>query len=119
MNFDIVTSVRTTLNIDDDALAMTRRHAKERGILPGQTASDLIHREVGSLPRFELKDGWVVFDHPQGALPLTSELVAAAAELDYVEEYQRALQNDIPVWTHGPDAIPVTSELVCDLAEDE
>lgn len=82
--------MRTTINIEDDAIVMIKNYAQEREISLGQAASDLIHRGVESLPRFAMKDGWVVFDLPPGSPALTSDAVAAAEEADYLEEHRRA-----------------------------
>ena len=83
-------SMRTTINIEDDAIVMIKSYAEEREISLGQAASDLIHRGAESLPRFETKGGWVVFDVPAGTPALTSDAVAAAEEADYLEEHRRA-----------------------------
>ena len=82
--------MRTTLNIEGDALLMIRKYAEERGISLGQAASDLVHRGAESLPRFERKNGWVVFDLPPGTPPITSEMLDEREKADIDEEYRRA-----------------------------
>ena len=82
--------MRTTLNIDDDALLVIKKYAGERDISLGQAASDLVHRGAESLPRFKTKNGWVVFDLPPGTPPLTNEMLDQWEEEDYAEEHRRA-----------------------------
>ena len=83
--------MRTTLNIEDEAVAQLKKYAEERDISLGQAASDLIHRGIESLPKFKTKGGWVVFDLPPGSPPLTNELLDKWEAEDYEEEYQRAM----------------------------
>jgi hypothetical protein len=83
--------MRTTLNIEDEAVAQLKKYAEERDISLGQAASDLIHRGIESLPKFKTKGGWVVFDLPPGSAPLTNELLDKWEAEDYEEEYQRAM----------------------------
>ena len=47
--------MRTTLNIEDEAVSLLKKYAQERDISLGQAASDLIHRGVESLPQFKTK----------------------------------------------------------------
>jgi len=82
--------MRTTLNIDDEALLVIKKYAEEREISLGQAASDLVHRGAGNLPRFKTKNGWVVFDLPPGAPPLTGELLDEWEKAEHVEEHRRA-----------------------------
>lgn len=82
--------MRTTLNIEDDAMAVIRKYAEERGISLGQAASDLVHRGAESAPRFKTKDGWVVFELPPETPPLTGELLDEWDEEDHQEEQRRA-----------------------------
>lgn len=82
--------MRTTLNIEDDALEVIKKYAGERDISLGQAASDLVHRGAESLPQFKTKNGWVIYDLPSDAPPLTSETLDAWEAADYDEEYRRA-----------------------------
>ena len=82
--------MRTTLNIEDEAVSLLKKYAQERDISLGQAASDLIHRGVESLPQFKTKGGWVIFDLPAGAPPLTNELLDKWESEEYEEEYRRA-----------------------------
>jgi hypothetical protein len=83
-------SVRTTLNIEDEALSVIRKYAEERGISHGQAASDLVHRGAGSLPQFKTKNGWVVFELPPEASPITSEMLDEWEKVEHEEEHRRA-----------------------------
>jgi hypothetical protein len=76
--------MRTTLNIEDDALLLIKRYAEDREISLGRAASDLIHRGAEGIPRFETKNGWVVFDVPPGEVSVEDE------KADYDEEFRRA-----------------------------
>ncbi len=82
--------MRTTLNIEDEALAAVKRHADARKISLGQAASDLIYRGAGSVPQFKMKNGWVIFDLPENSPQITNETLDALEEADYVEEHRRA-----------------------------
>ncbi len=82
--------MRTTLNIEDDALSVIRKYAEERDISLGQAASDLVHRGAENLPVFKTKNGWVVFELPEGTPPLTDELLDEWETAEHVEEHRRA-----------------------------
>jgi hypothetical protein len=82
--------MRTTLNIDDDALAALREYAEKHRLSLGEAASDLISRGVEATPKFKKKNGWVILDLPSGAPPLTNELLDQWEKEDYEEEYRRA-----------------------------
>jgi hypothetical protein len=82
--------MRTTLNIEDEALSVIRKYAAEREISLGQAASDLVHRGAASLPRFKKKNGWVVFDLPPGTPPLTNQLLDEWEKAEHDEEHRRA-----------------------------
>ena len=82
--------MRTTLNIEDDALSVIRQYAEEREISLGQAASDLVHRGASSLPRFKTKNGWVIFELPPGAPELTNETLDEWEKEEHEEEHRRA-----------------------------
>ena len=73
------------MNIEEGAMVMLKRYAEDREISLGQAASDLIHRGMESRPRFETKNGWVVFDVPAGP-----DIVPESEQAEYDEEYRRA-----------------------------
>jgi hypothetical protein len=83
--------MRTTLNIDDDALAAIRKYAEERNIPLGRAASDLVTRGVENLPKFRKKNGFVIFDFPPDAPPMSPELLKKWQEEDYEDEYRRTI----------------------------
>ncbi len=82
--------MRTTLNIEDDALLVIKKYAEERDISLGQAASDLVHRGAESVLPFKMKNGWVIFDVPPGTPPLTNEILDEWEQADYEEEHRRA-----------------------------
>jgi hypothetical protein len=83
--------MRTTLNIEDEALATLRKYAEDRHLSLGQAASDLISRGAEAVPKFKKKNGWVILDLPPGQPPLTTERVKQIQEEFDEEEYQRAM----------------------------
>lgn len=83
--------MRTTLNIEDDALLVIKQYADERAISLGQAASDLIHRGAESLPQFKMKNGWVIFDIPVEKSELTNETLHVWEAEDLEQEYLRAV----------------------------
>jgi len=83
--------MRTTLNIEDEALATLKEYAAKRNLSLGDAASDLIIRGIQNAPKFKMKGGFVVFDLPPGSPPLTMERVKQIEQEDYEEEYQRAI----------------------------
>jgi hypothetical protein len=86
--------MRTTINIEDDALYEIKKYAEERGIALGQAASDLVHRGAESLAKsqtqMETRNGWVIFELPPGSPPLTNETLELFEKDEYEEEYRRA-----------------------------
>jgi hypothetical protein len=83
--------MRTTLNIDDEALAEVRKYAEQRSVSLGEAASSLIFRGAGGLPTFRKKNGWVVFDTPPDASVLTNELLDAWETSDLQDELHNAI----------------------------
>lgn len=86
--------MRTTLNIEDDALLMIKKYAEERGIALGQAVSDLVHRGAESLAQFhthlQTRNGWVVFELPPEAPTLTNELLDDWKKEEHEEEFRDA-----------------------------
>ena len=83
--------MRTTLNIEDEAVSVLKKYAEELKISLGRAASDLIHRGVESLPVFKTRNGFALLELPPGSPPVTSEIVAAIINEGYEEEYRRAM----------------------------
>ena len=82
--------MRTTLNIEDEALSVIKRYAEQREVSLGQAASDLVHRGAESLPRFKTKNGWVVFELPTSAPRLSNEVIDKWEKDEQKEEHRRA-----------------------------
>jgi hypothetical protein len=85
--------MRTTLNIEAEAVAQLKKYAEERDISLGQAASDLIQLGVQSIPVFKFKkrNGFALLELPPGTPPLTEELLAKWEEEEYEEEFKRAM----------------------------
>lgn len=67
--------MRTTLNLEDDAMATARAYARARAIKLGQAVSELIRR--GSTGKVAMKqvDGVWVFDLPPGTPKVSARQV--------------------------------------------
>lgn len=83
--------MRTTLNIDDEALAEVRKYADECSISLSEAATRLIFRGVVNQPEFQLENGWALLTASPGSLPLTNERLTQLEEEDMDEELGRAL----------------------------
>ena len=82
--------MRTTLNIEDEAVLVIKKYAEAREIPLGQAVSELVYRGMENLPYFETKNGWVVFERPSGSPALTSQLVDEYEKNGHDEEYELA-----------------------------
>jgi hypothetical protein len=67
--------MRTTLDIDDNLLAIARVRAREKGISIGAAVSEIMRRGL-DVPRTRSKRGFPVFQLPPGAPIITEEIVA-------------------------------------------
>ena len=67
--------MRTTLNLDDDILALAMRQAKLRGLSLGKTVSDLVRRGLQAPTSSQNKNGLVVFQLPQDSPKVTTDQV--------------------------------------------
>jgi len=67
--------MRTTLNLDDDALEILRQYSQTRSLALGKAASELVRRGAASPTPTRLVDGFVVFDVPPGGPKISSERV--------------------------------------------
>jgi hypothetical protein len=69
--------MRTTLDIDDDVLAIAREIATQRKLAIGKVISDAFRRNLD--PQTEeqpiIKNGFRVFPKRPGAIPVTMEMV--------------------------------------------
>jgi len=59
-------TMRTTLNLDDDAFELAKNYAKDRSITLGKALSELVRRGLAAPTRTRILNGIVVFDVPQG-----------------------------------------------------
>jgi hypothetical protein len=82
--------MRTTLNIEDEALEVIKKYAEERAVSLGRAASDLVHRGAENLPQFKTKNGWALLELPPGSPPLTNEFLDELENAEYEEEFRRA-----------------------------
>ena len=76
--------MRTTLDIDDQLLAIALVPAQEQGVSLGVAVSDLIRRGL-EVRRTRTKRGFPVFEAPPGAPVVTSEMVARYRDDDPTE----------------------------------
>ena len=67
--------MRTTLNLDDDALDLARQYAESRSLALGKAASELMRKGAASATPTRLVNGFVVFDVPADSPQITSERV--------------------------------------------
>ncbi len=72
--------MRTTVNIDADVYRAVASLAAERKSTIGRVLSDLALRGLASSFKVREKDGFPVFDVPDGASPITPEMVREAEE---------------------------------------
>jgi hypothetical protein len=67
--------MRTTLNLDDDALKILREYSEARSLALGKAASELVRKGARAATPTRLVDGFVVFDIPRGGPKISSERV--------------------------------------------
>ena len=67
--------MRTTLDIDDEMLAVARVRAREKGISIGAAVSELMRKGL-EVPMRKSKRGFPIFDLPPDGPIITSEMVA-------------------------------------------
>jgi hypothetical protein len=67
--------MRTTLNLDDDALRLLREYAQTRILSLGKAASELIRLGANAPVRMEMVNGFCSFILPKGGRKITSEQV--------------------------------------------
>ena len=67
--------MRTTLDIDDNLMAIARVRAREGGISIGAAVSEIMRRGL-EVPRRRSKRGFPVFVPPPGSPIVTDEIVA-------------------------------------------
>ena len=67
--------MRTTLNLDDDAIELVRQYSESRSIALGKAASELVRKGSTAETPTRLVHGFVVFDVPPDSPPITTERV--------------------------------------------
>ena len=67
--------MRTTLNIDDDAMQMVRQYSEARSLALGAAASELLRKGFLSPTPTRIVNGIVVFDVPADDPPITNEKI--------------------------------------------
>lgn len=77
--------MRTTLDIDDQLLAIARVRAREKGISLGAAVSEIMRRGL-EVRRTRTKRGFPVFEAPPGTPIITDEMVARYRDEDQTEE---------------------------------
>jgi hypothetical protein len=77
--------MRTTLDIDDQLLAIARVRAREKGISLGAAVSEIMRRGL-EVRRTRTKRGFPVFEAPPGTPMITDEMVARYRDEDPTEE---------------------------------
>jgi hypothetical protein len=77
--------MRTTLDIDDQLLAIARVRAREKGISLGAAVSEIMRRGL-EVRRTRTKRGFPVFEAPPGTPIITDEMVARYRDEDPTEE---------------------------------
>jgi hypothetical protein len=68
-------AMRTTLNLDDDALELLREYSDARSMALGKAASELMRKGAAAQTPTRLVHGFVVFDLPPDSPRITSEHV--------------------------------------------
>ena len=77
--------MRTTLDIDDQLLAIARVRAREKGISLGAAVSEIMRKGL-EVPMRRSKRGFPIFDMPPDGPVITSEMVARYRDDDPTEE---------------------------------
>ncbi|MGA8860559.1 MAG: hypothetical protein WB506_11185 [Candidatus Sulfotelmatobacter sp.] len=67
--------MRTTLNLDDDAVKILREYSETRSLALGKAASELVRKGAASPTPTRMVSGFVVFDVPPGGPKISSERV--------------------------------------------
>lgn len=83
--------MRTTLQIENEAMELIREYAQARKVSLGRAVSELAYIGQQHLPQFKTKNGWVVHDLPAGSPPLTPQYLIQIEAQEFAEEFQRSL----------------------------
>jgi hypothetical protein len=74
--------MRTTLNLDDDAVEILREYSQTRSLALGKAASELVRKGAKATTPTRVVNGFVIFDIPPGGPKITSERVKELLESD-------------------------------------
>lgn len=72
--------MRTTLNLDDDALKILREYSQTRSLALGKAASELVRLGANAPLRMRLVNGFWTVDLPKGGKKITTERVKQLLE---------------------------------------
>jgi len=72
--------MRTTLNLDDDALEIVREYSQARSVALGKAASELVRRGASAPVRMQMVNGFCTVVLPTGGKKITSEDVKRLLE---------------------------------------
>jgi hypothetical protein len=72
--------MRTTLNLDDDALKILREYSDTRSLALGKAASELVRRGASAPVPLEMVDGFWRVVLPKGGKKITSKHVKRLLE---------------------------------------
>ena len=72
--------MRTTLNLDDDALKILREYSEARSLALGKAASELVRKGANAAVPTRVVNGFVVFDIAPGGPKISSERVKELLE---------------------------------------
>jgi hypothetical protein len=67
--------MRTTINLDDDALRLVKQYAELRSLALGKAVSELVRRAFSTAPKTRTVNGLAVFDLPEDSEPVTTKRV--------------------------------------------
>jgi len=72
--------MRTTLNLDDDALKLLREYSQTRSLALGKAASELVRRGANAPVQMEMVNGFCRVVLPKGGKKVTGERVKRLLE---------------------------------------
>jgi len=72
--------MRTTLNLDDDALEILREYSQTRSLALGKAASELVRKGASAPLQMEMVDGFCRVVLPKGGRKVSSEEVRRLLE---------------------------------------
>ena len=73
-------TMRTTLNLDDDALKILREYSETRSLALGKAASELVRRGASAPVQMQMVNGFCTVVLPKGGKKITSEHVKRLLE---------------------------------------